>query len=242
MSGARKIVITPRWRRRLVVLVGLFGVFLIGSTLQDRLGISFSLEGLQDFRQFVDDLDGWGPVVFLLLCVFRLFIGLTSHLVFILGGLVFGAVGGILWGSLGLLLSALVLFGLARLLGTDWVERRFGDRYLTMADRIRRVGALAVFAVTAHPAGLLTPAHLAAGLVAMGTTSFTVAVVVAAPIRVAPYALLGTSILDLTAAQSFAVAGVLLLLFAVPLLSSRFRSWIWGESSGTGPSARSGEV
>lgn len=224
-------MITPPWRRRLVVLVGLFGVFLVGSTLQDRLGISFSLEGLQDFRQFVDDLGGWGPAVFLLLCVFRLFIGLTSHLVLILGGLVFGAVGGILWGSLGLLLSALVLFGLARVLGTDWVERRFGDRYLTMADRVRRIGALAVFAVTAHPAGLLTPAHLAAGLVGITTASFATAVAVASPIRVAPFALLGTAILDLTIAQSLGIAAALVLLFAVPLLSARFRAWVWGSSS-----------
>lgn len=202
--------------------------FLLGSTVQDQLGISFSVEGLQAFRQWVQELGWWGPAAFVLLVIFRLFIGLSSHLVLILGGLVFGVSGGLVWGCLGLVISALLLFYLARLLGADWVQRRFGNQYTLMLERIKRVGAVAIFAITAHPVGLLTPAHLAAGLVNLDVKRFTLAIVLATPIRTAPYVMLGTAVLDLTGPQSMMIAAGLVLIFVLPLLNATVREWLWG--------------
>ncbi len=218
----------PRWRRRLYILLFLTAAFLLGSTSQEQLGLSFSVEGLQQFRQWVQSLGWWGPGVFVLLVIFRLFIGLSSHLVLILGGLAFGLAGGILWGCLGLVISALVLFYLARLLGADWVRDRFGNQYMVMLERIQRVGALAIFAITAHPLGLLTPAHLAAGLVGLTAAQFAAAVALAVPIRTVPYVFLGTAVLDLTWVQALAIAAVMLVVFALPLCSPKFRAWMWG--------------
>ena len=107
---------SPRWRRRVFVLLFLAAAFIIGATAQEQLGISFSVEGLEAFRQWVQGLGWWGPAVFILLVIFRLFIGLSSHLILTLGGLAFGVAGGIVWGSIGLLLSSLVLFYLAQML------------------------------------------------------------------------------------------------------------------------------
>jgi uncharacterized membrane protein YdjX (TVP38/TMEM64 family) len=219
------------WRRRLYVLAFLGVAFLVGSTVQQRLGIEFSLEQLEAFRSWVQDLGWWGPVVFVLLMIFRLFIGLSSHLVLILGGIVFGVAGGIVWGSIGLLLSSLVLYYSAGLLGADWVERRFGSRYAKLLDRIQRVGTLAIFAITAHPFGVLTPAHLAAGLIGLGAGPFALSVALAAPLRAAPYAFLGTAILDLTTRQTLAITAALLLVFVAPLLHPRVREWVRGEAS-----------
>ncbi len=219
-------MMSPRWRRRSVLLLVLTAIYLLGSTAQEELGISFTVEGLEDFRRWVQGLGWWGPAVFVVLVVFRLFIGLSSHLIMILGGLAFGVVGGILWGSIGLVLSALVLFYLARMLGAEWVHRRFGDQYRLMLERIRRVGALAIFAITAHPVGLLTPAHLAAGLVDLKLRHFAAAVSLAAPIRAAPYALLGTAVLDMTLEQSLLIGGGLLLVFFVPLFIPQVRLWV----------------
>jgi uncharacterized membrane protein YdjX (TVP38/TMEM64 family) len=221
-------MMSARWRRRLYVLLFLAVAFLLGSTAQEQLGVSFTLEGLQAFRRWVQSLGWWGPAVFILLVIFRLFIGLSSHLVLILGGLAFGVTGGIFWGCLGLVASALVLFYLARLLGADWVQHRFGAQYTSMLERIQRVGAVAIFTITAHPVGLLTPAHLAAGLVGLSAGQFAAAVALAAPIRTAPYAFLGTAVLDLTAAQSLAIAGIMLVVFILPLLSPKVRGWMWG--------------
>ena len=217
-----------RWRRRLYVTGFLILAFLVGSTAQDQLGLSFSVEGLESFRQWVQSLGWWGPVVFILLVIFRLFIGLSSHVILTLGGLAFGVTGGIIWGSLGLMASAMVLFFLARKLGADWVQRRFGDQYTAMLDRIQKVGAAAIFAISAHPIGLLTPAHLAAGLVGLSTGPFALAIVLAAPIRSAPYAFLGTAVLDLTLTQSLIISVILIMVFVLPLLSPKVREWVFG--------------
>ena len=217
-----------RWRRRLYVTGFLILAFLVGSTAQDQLGLSFSVEGLESFRQWVQSLGWWGPVVFILLVIFRLFIGLSSHVILTLGGLAFGVTGGIIWGSLGLMASAMVLFFLARQLGADWVQRRFGDQYTAMLDRIQKVGAAAIFAISAHPIGLLTPAHLAAGLVGLSTGPFALAIVLAAPIRSAPYAFLGTAVLDLTLTQSLIISVILIMVFVLPLLSPKVREWVFG--------------
>lgn len=219
---------SPRWKRRLHVVLFLTAAFLLGSTAQELLGVSFSIEGLREFRDWVQSLGWWGPGVFVLLVIFRLFIGLSSHLVLILGGLAFGATGGILWGCVGLVASGLVLFYLARLLGADWVQHRFGDQYTSTLPRIQRIGALAIFALTAHPVGLLTPAHLAAGLVGLSVGQFVAAVALAAPIRTAPYVFLGTAVLDLTAAQSLAIAAAFLIIFVLPLLNPKVRDWMRG--------------
>ncbi len=223
---------SPRWRRRLYVVLFLTVAFLIGSTAQEQLGISFTVEGLEDFRRWVQSLGWWGPAVFIVLVIFRLFIGLSSHLILTLGGLAFGVAGGILWGSLGLLVAALVLFFLARQLGSDWAERRFGDQYTAMLERVQRLGAAAIFAITAHPVGLLTPAHLAAGLVGLKAAPFAIAVTLAAPIRATPYAFLGTAVLDLTLAQSLAIAGILVVVFVLPLSVPKVREWVWGTGPG----------
>ena len=220
---------SSRWRRRLFLVVLLVAAYLLGSTAQQKLGLSFSIEGLEEFRRWVQALGWLGPAVFILLVIFRLFIGLSSHLIFILGGLVFGAAGGILWGSIGLLASSLVLFYLAQLLGADWVQRRFGDQHAAMLDRISRVGPLAIFGITVHPVGFLTPGHLAAGLVGLGAGQFALAVALAAPIRTAPYAILGTAVLDLTAKQSLMISAALLLVFVVPLFIPGVRTWVRGE-------------
>jgi len=169
-----------------------------------------------------------------LLVIFRLFIGLSSHLVLILGGLVFGAIGGIVWGSIGLVLSALVLYALAAQLGAQGVERRFGAQYAAMLARVQRLGAMAIFAVSAHPFGLLTPAHLAAGLVNLGWARFALAVTLAAPLRAAPYVVLGTAILDLPLEQSLAIAAGLVLLLVVPLAHPAVRRWVRADSDADG--------
>ncbi len=205
--------------------------YFLGSSAKEQLGIAFSVEGLEQFRLWVQGLGWLGPAVYILLVVFRLFIGLSSHLVFILGGLAFGVVGGIIWGSIGLLASAMVLFYLARMLGSDWVERRFDHQYSTVMERVQRMGVVAIFAITAHPVGIITPVHLAAGIVGIRAGQFALAIALAAPIRAAPYAFLGTAVLDLSLAQSLGIGGILVALFILPLFIPRVREWMWGARS-----------
>ena len=126
-----------------------------------------------------------------------------------------------------------MLFYLSQLLGADWVERRFGNQYVSMLERIQRVGPIAIFAITAHPLGPLTPTHLAAGLMGLNVVQFALAVALAAPIRAVPFVFLGTAILDLTLVQSLAIAVAMLIVFALPMLSPKVRGWVWGTHKTT---------
>ena len=81
-----------------------------------------------------------------------------------------------MWGSIGLILSGFVLYLLSQMLGIAWVNWRFGAAYQSVLERIQRVGAIAIFAVTAHPTRLLTPVHLAGGLVVISAVYFAVAI------------------------------------------------------------------
>ena len=57
---------TP-WRRRIIVAAFLTLAFLLARSLQEELGISFTVEGLEQFRQWVQGLGWLGPVVLVLL-------------------------------------------------------------------------------------------------------------------------------------------------------------------------------
>ena len=149
---------------------------MIGKRAQKQLGIAFNLESLERFCPWVEGFGWLGPLVFVALVVSRLFIGLSSHLIFITGGPAFGAGNGIMWGSIGLILSGFVRYLLLQMLGIAWVNRRFGAAHQSVLERIQRVGAFSIFAVIAHPTRLLTPAHLAGGLVVIGAVYFAVAI------------------------------------------------------------------
>ena len=122
----------------------------------------------------------------------------------------------------------MVLFLLAQQLGADWVQRRFGSQYASMVGLIKRLGAGAIFAITAHPVGLLTPAHLAAGFVNIQFRHFLIAIALASPIRALPYAVLGTAVLDLSVLELLLAAIALVLVFVLPLFHPGVRGWVRG--------------
>ena len=217
-----------KWALSVGLALLVVAAFAVGSQVREQVGLSFSLEGLTELRHWVDGLGWYGPAVFVGLVTFRTFLLLSSHVVLILGGLVFGALGGTLWGALGLLTSALLQFVAARLLGDDWVRPRLDDRHAVLEDRVRRLGPVPVWAITAHPAGPQTPVNLAAGLVGLPVWEFALAVTLAAPLRAGAYSVLGTGILSWGLAASLAVGLGLVVLLFVPLLIPTARSWALG--------------
>ena len=79
-----------------------------GRAAANHFGWELNSESLEDFQRWISSLGWMGPAAFLLLVISRLFIGLSSHVVLILGGLAFGGVGGTFWGGLALTLSGCV--------------------------------------------------------------------------------------------------------------------------------------
>jgi len=79
-------------RRQLFVVAALAVALMVGRWTQEQLGIAFNLESLERFRSWVAGLGWLGPSAFVVLVVSRLFIGLSYHVILIVGGLA-------LWGS-----------------------------------------------------------------------------------------------------------------------------------------------
>lgn len=218
-----------RWKPLAVVVGTVVGLFLAGSYVRAVLGFEFSIEGLATVREWVQGLGWLGATAYVGLVSFRMFLLLPSYLVLLLGGLAFGAAFGALWGALGLFLSSMLQFGLARLLADEWVRPRLGERGRALEERVRRAGPGIVWAMTAHPAGPLTPINLAAGLASMPFWEFALAIGLGAPLRAGAWALLGTSILSwglLTSALLTITLGAVLL---IPLAIPSVRHFVLGK-------------
>ena len=146
-----------------VVLVLIFA-YLLGSFIQDQLGLSFNSESLKSLQNWIETYERSASIIFFLLVTFRIFIGLSSHSVLIIGGLIFGLIGGTILGALGLLASALIQFYIAKIFGAEWMRSKLQGSLNSIEERIRVYGAVPVFLITAHPIGPQTPINLAGGL------------------------------------------------------------------------------
>jgi uncharacterized membrane protein YdjX (TVP38/TMEM64 family) len=202
----------------LIALVA--GGFYAGATLRADLGIEWSPQAV---RAFVLGLGLKAPLIFLGLVTFRQFFFLTSGVLLTAGGLLFGAALGTLLGGAGIVLSALLLFFLARGMGGGWVRSLLRERFRSFDRRARTAGPMVVGLMTGHPMGVMTPFHLAAGVSGISWLAFLVVVLVAGPIRAATYAYLGANLLDLGSARFWLASALLVALALLPLAHPKVR-------------------
>jgi uncharacterized membrane protein YdjX (TVP38/TMEM64 family) len=224
-----------RWGA-LGVLALLAGAALLA---RSRLGLSWDLDAL---RAFVDGLGVWAPAAFVALVAFRIVLVVPSQVALIAGGICFGTIGGTLYGAIGLLASALLVFVLTRWLGADAVRSRVpagAQRALAAAGS--RGGAALVAIGTGYPVGNITGYHAAAALTPMRLEVFTLAVALGSLMRAATYAFFGNAILERSTAELVAIAaGVGVAAALLPLLHPRARAWArdtWRELRRPGPEA-----
>jgi uncharacterized membrane protein YdjX (TVP38/TMEM64 family) len=202
----------------LVALVA--GGFYAGAALRADLGIEWSAQSVQ---AFVLALGLKAPLIFVGLVSFRQFFFLPSGVVLTAGGLLFGAALGTLLGGLGIVLSALLLFFLARGMGGGRVRSHLRERFRSFERRARTAGPVVVGLMTGHPMGVMTPFHLAAGISGVSWLAFLVVVLVAGPIRAATYAYLGANLLDVGSARFWLASALLVVLALLPLAHPRVR-------------------
>jgi uncharacterized membrane protein YdjX (TVP38/TMEM64 family) len=170
---------------------------------------------------------GWkGPALFVGLVTFRQFLFLPSALVLPAGGVVFGAVEGTLLGALGILLSAAMKYGLARALGRDWLQARFGAAVQAFERHAEAAGPLVVGVATAHPLGPMAPIFWAAGFAAVPVAGFLIAVALGAPVRSFAYSFFGSTLLDPGTPRFWVATIVLLGVALLPLAHPGFRARI----------------
>lgn len=208
----------------LALLIGL--LVFVGQQLRQQFGISFSLETAAQFNSWIESLGWIGPLGFVVLVVSRLFIGLSSHIVLILGGVAFGVAGGIIWGAIGLTISATIQYLVARLFTDRLREQASGSRYRRIESQISRYGVAPVFLITAHPLGPQTIVNVAAGLLGLPFVRFLLAIALSTPIRAGFYAVLGASVLSLAWQQILTITMVLVAIALLPLALPKVRSFL----------------
>lgn len=206
--------------RPLLTLAGVVVALGAAQLLRHRLGIEWSADSIQ---ATVRGFGLWAELGFVLLVVFRQLLALPSVLVLTSAGLLFGAGMGTLLGGVGMALNACVLFGAARLMGRDWVLPRIHERWPDFEARSQAAGPPFIALMTGHPMGVQTPFHFAAGVTGIGWAAFLAAVLPAAPIRAACYALLGAHLLDPGSLGFWVATGLLAAVALLPLAHPRVR-------------------
>jgi uncharacterized membrane protein YdjX (TVP38/TMEM64 family) len=229
--------------RRLAPLLflGLVAALVVGGrAVRASLGIELEPGSIQGAVAAL----GWkGPALFVGLVTFRQFLFLPSAVVLPAGGVVFGALEGTLLGALGIVLSAAMKYGLARALGREWLQARFGAAVAAFERHAEAAGPLIVGAATAHPLGPMAPVFWAAGFAAVPVVGFLAAVTLAAPVRAFAYSFFGSTLLD-PGTPRFWVATILLLAVCLlPLAHRGFRARLMAVAQqASGASAQRGEA
>ena len=121
------------------------------------------------------------------------------------------------------MLSALLLFLLARGMGGEWVRSRLRDRFRSFDRRARTAGPVLVGLMTGHPMGVMTPFHLAAGISGISWLAFLAVVLVAGQIRAATYAYLGANLLHVGSPGFWLASALLVALALLPLAHPKLR-------------------
>lgn len=216
-----------RWLPLLLILAALAAA----ATVRNVLGVEWSTASVRDV---VLGYGLWAPLVFVLLLGFRQVILIPSQILLVAAGLVFGTAWGTLFGALGIILSGLLTYGLARWLGRDAIRARIPETLHWALDLGDRPAAGALLALgTAYPVGPVTAYHAGAGMTAMGAGLFTMGLAVGATARAALFTYVGSSLAEEGNQQLLLACSVLLLVVVLPALHPRTRAWVrgqWGKS------------
>jgi uncharacterized membrane protein YdjX (TVP38/TMEM64 family) len=202
---------------------------------RSALGIEWNVGSV---RGLVDRLGVWAPIGFVLLVAFRTPLLLPSQLVLTVGGLCFGALQGTLWGALGILLSGVFAFGVARWLGAEALRARVpAGLARTLRLGGTRGGAAFLAVATGYPVGPIALLHAAAALTGMGFASFLVAAATGSTLRAALYAYFGSSLLEGRWGH-VGLAAVILGVCLLPLLHPGVRAWVRRQLEAAEPGPR----
>jgi uncharacterized membrane protein YdjX (TVP38/TMEM64 family) len=187
---------------------------------RSQLGIEWSLESV---HAGVERLGAWAPIGFTALVAVRTLLLLPSQLVLTVGGLAFGAVGGTLWGGLGLLLNGVLIFAATRWLGMESVRRGVPKAMRRALDGAGGpAGAAALAGATSYPVGPIALYQAAAGVTSMSVALYLLAASVGCMGRAALYATFGSSIVEGETGRALLVLSLILVSLA-PLAHPRVR-------------------
>jgi len=211
-------------KRLFLTAVALAIVFATSGWARNRLGIQLDVESV---RAFAEGLGPSGPILFVFVVAGRSLLALPSQVVLIAAGLCFGTFVGMIVGGLGLMLSGLALFLIARYAGRESIEKHIGPRARRILEfATHRSGAVTLAIASGYPLTPLSPIQAAAGLTPMPVLNFAVAAYIGGAIRASIFAYFGNALVDASWMNVLLAAGLFLLATATPLAFPTGRSWL----------------
>jgi uncharacterized membrane protein YdjX (TVP38/TMEM64 family) len=220
MSG-RPVIL---WRKILAAIAVTSALLVTVGYTRRQLGLDLDPMGL---RATVQSFGSLGPLVFISLVSLRMFLGLPSQLLMVVGGLCFGIALGTLYGATGLVCSGVCTFIAARWAGREAIMRRVPEKLQPIFDRAgSRLGAVFIFIGTGYPIGFITGYNALAAVTNMTFLQFLPAVMGGSLVRAGLFAYFGDS---LTAGGFEALVGATIAILCVailPLLFPPSRRWI----------------
>ncbi|MFQ5418465.1 MAG: TVP38/TMEM64 family protein [Myxococcota bacterium] len=220
----------PRRRatRRALAAIAVVAIAVIASFfVRESLEVEWTAESV---RAAVEQAGFWGPVIFLMMMTFRFVVLIPSPILLSAAGICFGVAAGTLYGGLGLLLSALLKFAVAKLLGRELLIAHLPQsarQRLKLANSRLGIGALG--AASGYPIGPAGIIHVGAILSGMRIVPFTLAVGVGSVLRAALFSYFGNAF---TQGEGLVLATLLLIGVAVvPLAVPPWRAWIVDQVS-----------
>lgn len=210
-------LISARASRRFAIFVTLVACTGAIALMRARGDVPLTPDSVRDAIQ------SWGPLAPLIFTgafVVRPFVFFPSTLLFLAGGLAFGVAWGTLYAAAGGTVGAIVGFGIARLLGRDFIQAQFGE-LLPNVQR-DRWGAGLVFLLNLMPIVPMTAINYGAGLSGMDVVPFSIAVAVGLTPRAFAYSFFGNSLLDVGSREFQLAIALLLILLVVPLLLRQY--------------------
>jgi uncharacterized membrane protein YdjX (TVP38/TMEM64 family) len=209
-------------RRVIFVIVALGVVVVSGFFVRESIRVEWSAESV---RNLVEQAGFWGPFFFLVMMTFRFAVLIPSPILLTASGICFGVLAGTIYGGLGLLLSALLKFAVAKLAGRESLIARLPASVrgrLAVVNSGLGIGLLG--AVSSYPVGPAGLVHIGAILSGIRIVPFAVAVGVGSMIRAGTFSYFGNALIE---GDGLAIAaGVLTAATVVPLLVPSWRSWL----------------
>jgi uncharacterized membrane protein YdjX (TVP38/TMEM64 family) len=190
---------------------------------------------------------GWkAPAIYVVLVIFRQFLAIPAMVLLTAAGLCFGALTGGVLGSIGILLSGVMKFSIARVVGRDVLRRWGGDYPRRIERRVGRLGPAAIALGTAYPISPMALLHWAAGLTPISLGAFIVALTLGAPVRAFAYAFFGQALVDVGSGMfwiaTVSLLGAIAIPFLIPSVRAHLRDAYTGRSEHTALTHPSADV
>jgi uncharacterized membrane protein YdjX (TVP38/TMEM64 family) len=162
---------------------------------------------------------GWAPILFVLIYALATVLFVPGSVLTVAGGVLFGPLWGTLWSLSGATLGATLAFIVARYIGSDWVEKRTGERLARLIREVEEEGWHFVAFVRLVPLFPFNLVNYAFGLTRVGLIEYVIASFVCMAPGAVAYTYLGYAGLEAASGRAGSIQKALLALALLATLA-----------------------